>query len=87
MNIIPDFAVLRNNGPSALVGRGLLRLWFPAICAIAVALAGQARAQNPSMPEMQMPHQHTHASAQQNQIEFPRLGRDQANAKGELFTV
>ena len=54
---------------------------------VALASTGVTRAQDPSMPGMQMPYQHTHASAQSNHIEFPQLGRDQANAKTPLFTL
>jgi len=60
---------------------------FPTLFASWLSFANGTRAQDPSMPGMQMPHQHMHASAQSTQIEFPQLGRDQANAKTGLFTL
>jgi cobalt-zinc-cadmium efflux system outer membrane protein len=47
----------------------------------------QLLAQQPPKPEMQMQHQHTHAGAQISEIELPRLGRGQQNAKETLFTL
>jgi cobalt-zinc-cadmium efflux system outer membrane protein len=45
------------------------------------------QAQQPSQPEMQMSHQHTHAGAQMPEIELPRLGRAQQSANVALFTL
>src|SRR5579859_5884677 len=40
--------------------------------------------QQPAMPGMQMQHEH---SDEKNALEFPRLGRAQANANPALFTL
>jgi outer membrane protein, heavy metal efflux system len=61
------------------------------LCAMYLLLSSSAAAQDPSMPGMppgmQMPQQHTHAGAQKVEVEFPRLGRAQANARNGLFTL
>jgi len=64
-----------------------LLFWLAIVLACSLLSTGVMRAQETSMPGMQMPHQHTHASSQSSQIEFPQFGRDQANAKGDLFTL
>ncbi len=46
-----------------------------------------ATAQDPSMPGMQMQHQHSHGASQSIEVDFPRLGRDQANAKDSLLSL
>jgi outer membrane protein, heavy metal efflux system len=46
-----------------------------------------ATAQDPSVPGMQMQHQHSHGASQSIEVEFPRLGRDQANAKDSLLSL
>jgi len=46
-----------------------------------------AIAQDPSMPGIQMQHQHSHGASQSIEVEFPRLGRDQANAKDSLLSL
>jgi cobalt-zinc-cadmium efflux system outer membrane protein len=57
---------------------------FSAMCLI---LASYLAAQDPSMPGMQTPQQHTHAATRGVEVEYPRMGRAQANAKGGLFTL
>src|SRR5258705_13577118 len=46
-----------------------------------------AAAQDPSMPGMQMQHQHVHGASPSIEVDFPRLGRDQASAKGSLLSL
>jgi outer membrane protein, heavy metal efflux system len=65
---------------------GLIRLLLIAF-AVHLFLVTGATAQDSTMPGMQMQHQHSHGAAQSIGVEFPRLGRDQANAKGALFTL
>jgi cobalt-zinc-cadmium efflux system outer membrane protein len=43
--------------------------------------------QQPSMPGMQMPHEHSQAPPQSRTLEFPGLGRAQSNAKEPFFTL
>jgi cobalt-zinc-cadmium efflux system outer membrane protein len=50
------------------------------VCGVAL---GQ---QQPSMPGMQMEHQHSEM-AQPHQLEFPQLGRDQNRTSGSVFTL
>ena len=71
----------KNLAPEISICRALV------LCAIYWSFATAANAQDSSMPGMQMPEQHNHAGATANQLEFPRLGRAQQNAKGALFTV
>jgi cobalt-zinc-cadmium efflux system outer membrane protein len=61
--------------------------WLRAGIAIQMLLATGAGAQDPSMPGMQMQHQHSHGAAKPIEVEFPRLGRDQANARDTLLTL
>ena len=61
--------------------------WPPVALAIYLFSATVATAQDPSMPGMQMQHQHSHGASQSIEVEFPRLGRDQANAKDSLLSL
>jgi len=70
-----------------IVCKAVLLFWLPVLFAAGLSSTSVTRAQDPSMPGMQMPHQHTPASAQSNQIQFPQLGRNQANARAQLFTL
>src|SRR6266850_3800269 len=73
--------------PGDAARKPLLLFLLGILFIVALSSTSVTRAQDPSMPGMQMPHQPTQASAQSNQIEFPQLGRDQENAKAGLFTV
>jgi cobalt-zinc-cadmium efflux system outer membrane protein len=73
--------------PGDTARKPLLLFLLGILFTVALSSTNVTRAQDPSMPGMQMPHQPTHASAQSNQIEFPQFGRDQENAKAGLFTV
>ena len=61
--------------------------WPLVALAIYLFSATVATAQDPSMPGMQMQHQHSHGASQSIEADFPRLGRDQANAKGSLLSL
>jgi len=61
--------------------------WPLVALAIYLFSATVATAQDPSMPGMQMQHQHSHGASQSIEVEFPRLGRDQANAKDSLLSL
>ncbi len=66
---------------------GLMICWSLAAIAIQMLLATGATAQDPSRPGTQMQHQHSHGASQSIEVEFPRLGRDQVNAKDSLFSL
>src|ERR1700693_5780505 len=55
--------------------------------AIPAVLAGNASAQETPTPSITETHQHTHSAAQSIEVEYPRLGRAQVNAKASLFTL
>lgn len=57
------------------------------LVAIPTVLAGNSRAQEAAAPSMTETHQHTHGAAQSIEVEYPRLGRAQVNAKASLFTL
>jgi outer membrane protein, heavy metal efflux system len=61
--------------------------WPLVALAIYLFSATVATAQDPSMPGMQMQHQHSHGASQSIEVEFPRLRRDQANAKDSLLSL
>jgi cobalt-zinc-cadmium efflux system outer membrane protein len=84
MNTTPKFA--RRTKVDASVCDFMIRLALLANV-ILLAFAAAASAQDPAMPAMQMRHQHSHGTAPAIQVEFPRLGRDQENAKQPLFTI
>ena len=78
------------------IGRSMISRSFSfcavlSLCAMSMLLSGSTAAQDPAMPGMppgmQMPRQHTHAGSQKAEVEFPRLGRAQANVKDSLFTL
>src|SRR2546430_3893210 len=71
----------------SLASRIALLRWPLTAIAIHLFLAAGASAQDPPMPGVQMQHQHSHGAAKPIEVEFPRLGRDQANAKDAVFTL
>jgi cobalt-zinc-cadmium efflux system outer membrane protein len=54
---------------------------------LSFVFARGATAQDSSTPGARAAHQHTHSGAESIQLEFPRFGRAQADAKNSLFTL
>src|SRR5260370_26799612 len=54
---------------------------------LSFVLAYSTSAQDSSKPSTPSAQQHTHSGAQSIEVEFPRFGRAQANAKDSLFTL
>ena len=77
------------NSTTPKIARHIEVLFRWPLVALAIYLfsATAATAQDPSMPGMQTQHQHSHGASQSIEVEFPRLGRYQANAKDSLFSL
>jgi cobalt-zinc-cadmium efflux system outer membrane protein len=80
MNIPPKRGITHVSG-SWLATGVLLAL------SLSFDFAPASRAQETPMPGMKPQHQQTHATAQSVELEFPRLGRGQTEAKEALFTL
>jgi len=61
--------------------------WSLVALVIYLFSATVATAQGPSMPGMHIQHQHSRGASQSIEVDFPRLGRDQANAKDSLLSL
>src|SRR5438874_2445639 len=70
-------------GPLSILAGGFFSL-FLSIFFSCTPLPAQ---QQPSMPGMQMQHEHSEATSQSRKLEFPRLGRAQSDGKESLFTI
>jgi outer membrane protein, heavy metal efflux system len=79
MNITPK----RGTSGPAGSWRGSRLVW----AYLALSFAPGGRAQESAMPGMNMQSQHTHGAQPSIELEFPRLGRSQSNAKEALFTL
>lgn len=60
---------------------------FILLFVLPVFLARGANAQEAPAPNTTESHQHTHGASQSIEVEYPRLGRAQVNAKASLFTL
>jgi cobalt-zinc-cadmium efflux system outer membrane protein len=91
MNTTPDCGLRCEKTMRMITKHFSLRLrsiLFVFLLALLLAPSPALAAQDSSMPGMQMPQQqHTHSASQANQLEFPRLGRAQANSTGAIFTL
>ena len=86
MNTTPD-RTSALNGPIAGASRCRRFLCSISIAAGVLLLVHPTQAQDSKTPAAPISHQHVHAGSQSIQLEFPRLGRDQQNAKGPLFSL
>ena len=66
--------------------RESIRVWILLFVLPAFPVRG-AKAQEAPTPNISESHQHTHGASPSIEVEYPRLGRAQVNAKASLFTL